>query len=184
MAALDDEAEWIRLCQTGDRAAFEQLVTRYQHMVHSLAYRMTGSLAEAEDLTQEAFLQAWRRIESFHGQARFSSWIHRITVNVCLNWHKRRTRREQTEQAWMTGAATPPASDEAGNDARQEMISDVQRALLKLHSRQRAAIFLTVYEELSHAEAARVLGCAEVTVSWRVFAARRKLKRLLNQKRR
>ncbi len=113
MAALDDEAEWIRLCQTGDRAAFEQLVTRYQHMVHSLAYRMTGSLAEAEDLTQEAFLQAWRRIESFHGQARVSSWIHRITVNVCLNWHKRRTRREQTEQAWMTGAATPPACDEA-----------------------------------------------------------------------
>ena len=141
-------------------------------MIHSLCYRMTGSMADAEDLAQETFIQAYQHRDSFRGGAKVSSWLYRIAINQCLNWRKRAARREQLHREWSQEERVT-ADDSA---ARGQQI---QEALLKLNPEQRAAVVLTMYDGLSHAEAAKVLGCAETTVSWRLFAARRTLKQLL-----
>ena len=162
--------------QNGDPAAFETLVRQHQRMIHSLAYRMTGSLADAEDLAQETFVRAYAQLPKYQGAAKFSTWLYRIAINTCLNWRQREQRRQVVHTLWAgdTEAARPEAgADHADQTGRSER---VQAALLRLPARQRAAIVLTVYDGLNHAEAAKALGCSETTVSWRVFAARRKLK--------
>ena len=171
MEKQDDEPGWIRASQEGDPQAFEALVGRYQRMIHALTYRMTGSMSDAEDLAQETFIQAYRRLGSFRGESKFSSWLYRIGVNTCLNWKKSQQRRDRLHQEW--------AEQPTGTDRDDETVSKVQAALLKLPPKQRAAVILTTYEEMNHAEAARALGCSETTVSWRVFTARKKLKEWL-----
>lgn len=176
----DTDPELVARSQRANPAAFEQLVRQHQHMVHALTYRMTGSLADAEDLAQETFIRAYRHIGSFNGASSFSTWLYRIAINTCLNWRQSEARRHQlyaraAEEFSVrnTGSHNPPAG-QAG---------EVQTALLKLPAKQRAAIVLTVYDGFNHAEAAHMLGCSETTVSWRIFAARRKLKRLLTASR-
>lgn len=173
MAAPDDEPDWIARSQLGDLAAFERLVERHQRMIHSLTYRMTGSLDEAEDLAQETFIQAFRHLGSYRAEACFSAWLCRIAMNLCLNWRKREQRRGQVHETWSQQAGT------VHSVPSEDLSRRVQEALLKLPAQQRAAVVLTAYEGLSHAEAARVLGCSETTVSWRLFAARAKLRRWL-----
>jgi RNA polymerase sigma-70 factor (ECF subfamily) len=176
----DADADLVLQTQKGSPAAFEVLVRQHQRMIHSLTFRMTGSLADAEDLAQETFLRAYAQIGTFRGTAKFSTWLYRIAVNTCLNWRQSEARRfelhldcaEEMSAQHLNGETAP-----AENQASQQ----VQSALLKLPAKQRAAIVLTIYDGLNHAEAAQVLGCSETTVSWRVFAARRKLKRWLSQ---
>jgi RNA polymerase sigma-70 factor (ECF subfamily) len=172
----DADADLVLKSQNGDPAAFEELVRNHQHMVHSLTYRMTGSLADAEDLAQETFIRAYGQIGSFRGASKFSTWLYRIAVNTCLNWRQSEARRFQL-QAHV--AEELSARQAGGENSSADGSNEVQGALLKLPAKQRAAVVLTIYDGLNHAEAARVLGCSETTVSWRVFAAKRKLKRLL-----
>jgi RNA polymerase sigma-70 factor, ECF subfamily len=178
MAAEHDETEWIRQSREGQAEAFAMLVRQHQRMVHSLTYRMTGSLSDAEDLAQEAFVRAWQHLDAFQGDSKFSTWLCRIAMNACLNWRQREGRRSAIHQTWADDTLNEPAADTSGA-ASTEQNHRVQAALDRLPAKQRAAIVLTVYQELSHAEAARALGCTEATVSWRVFAARNKLKRWL-----
>lgn len=168
----ENEKDCIDRSLRGDPDAFSSLVIKYQRMIHALTYRMTGSLADSEDLAQETFLQAHRQLANFRSEARFSSWLYRIAVNLCLNWRKRHQRREEVYQQWHASLEPDAQPDETVAQA-------VQEALMHLPPKQRAAIVLTIYDGLSHAEAARVLNCSETTVSWRLFAARRKLKSLL-----
>lgn len=161
--------------QKGDLAAFETLIREHQRMIHSLTYRMTGSLADAEDLAQEAFLRAYEQIGSFRGSAQFSTWLYRVAINTCLNWKQSEARRFRLH----AHAAEELSAQAGGESARDPQADEVQAALLKLPAKQRAAIVLTIYDGLNHAEAAQMLGCSETTVSWRVFAAKRKLKQLL-----
>ena len=172
MVATDEERACVELSQQGDPEAFEALVTKYQRMIHALTFRMTGSVADAQDLAQETFIQAFQQIGQFRGEASFSSWLYRIGVNKCLNWHKRERRKERLHEDWNV------RRDEA-SQADESLAQRAQEALMRLNPKQRAAMVLTIYDGLSHAEAARALGCAEATVSWRVFTAKRKLKRLL-----
>jgi RNA polymerase sigma-70 factor (ECF subfamily) len=173
----DADSELVVRSQQGDAAAFEELVCQHQRMIHGLTYRMTGSLADAEDLAQETFLRAYEQLGGFRGSAKFSTWLYRIAVNVCLNWRQSETRRQQL----YVRAAEELLAERAGNSSESagDQSADVQAALLTLPAKQRAAIVLTIYDGMNHAEAAEVLGCSEATVSWRVFAARRKLKKLL-----
>jgi|APCry1669193181_1035450.scaffolds.fasta_scaffold00972_17 RNA polymerase sigma-70 factor (ECF subfamily) len=174
----DPDEVLVRQSQAGDPAAFEELVRRHQKMIHSLTFRMTGSPADAEDLAQEAFIRAYGQVGSYRGEAKFSTWLYRITVNVCLNWRQREARRlryqisrdDTIAELWAAAGMSP---------GENEQCRRVQEALLKLPPKQRAAIILTVYDGFNHAEAGKALGCSETTVSWRVFAARRKLKRWL-----
>lgn len=168
----DDEQAEIRRSLQGDHEAFESLVRRYQRMIYALTYRMSGSAADAEDLTQDVFIRAHQELAGFRAEAKFSSWLYRIAINQCLNWRKRVARREQVHNDWQAENATPAAPPGA-------VAQLVTEALQQLPPKQRAAVVLTTYDGLNHAEAARVLGCSETTVSWRVFAARAKLKRLL-----
>ena len=174
----DADQDLVTRSQTGDPAAFETLIRNHQRMIHSLTFRMTGSTADAEDLAQETFIRAYEQIGAFRGTSKFSTWLYRIAVNTCLNWRQSETRRFQLHQdcaeeisGRSPNGETPPAHAHSSQQ--------IQAALLKLPAKQRAAIVLTIYDGLNHAEAAQVLGCSETTVSWRVFAARRKLKRCL-----
>ncbi len=172
MGELDEEQGLIRKSLQGDHAAFEALIMCHQRIVQSLTYRMTGSLADAEDLAQETFIQAFRQLAKYRGEARFSSWLYRIAMNLCLNWKARQIRQQQLLKDFSNDSIHENQRDGQRTQA-------VQAALLKLHPKQRAAVVLTIYDGLNHAEAAKILGCSETTVSWRVFAARRKLKKWL-----
>lgn len=178
MAAENDEREWIRQSREGQAEAFASLVRLHQRMIHSLTYRMTGSMSEAEDLAQETFVRAWQHLGTFQGEAKFSTWLCRIAVNASLNWRQRESRRSEVHQTWADDALSD-GPDHGALAAHGELNQRVQAAMNRLPAKQRATIVLTVYEELNHAEAARVLGCTEATISWRVFAARNKLKRWL-----
>jgi RNA polymerase sigma-70 factor (ECF subfamily) len=98
--------------------------------------------------------------------------LYRIAVNQCLNWRKRTARRDRLHREWSEETRDSRSDGPVGGQ-------EVQEALLKLNPKQRAAVVLTTYDGLTHAEAAKTLGCSETTISWRLFAARRKLKALL-----
>jgi len=176
-AEAEDRSLLLRTRQ-GDAEAFEVLIRQHQRMIYSLTYRMTGSAADAEDLTQETFLRAWRQIGSYRAAAKFSTWLYRIALNACLTWRQRETLRAQVQAGWAETNGAPELGGETAL-ARNETGRNLHAALLKLPAKQRAAVMLTLYDGLSHAEAAQVLGCSETTVSWRVFTARRKLRRRL-----
>jgi RNA polymerase sigma-70 factor (ECF subfamily) len=171
MPAIETSEQVVR-SRNGDPEAFAMLVAEHQRMIHALCFRMTGSMADAEDLAQETFIQAYRHLAGFRGEAGFGSWLYRIAVNHCLNWKKRHARQQELLNEWGRQELTESTSEEPARHP-------VQEALMKLPAKQRAAVILTTYDGLSHAEAAEALGCSETTVSWRLFAARRKLRRLL-----
>lgn len=172
MVATDNERELVLRSRHGDSEAFGALIRAHQRMIHALTYRMTGSLADAEDLAQETFIQAHQQLDQFRGDASFGSWLYRIAVNRCLNWRKREARHARLHEEWGREQAAATIPDEG-------LARRVQEALLQLKPKQRAAVVLTVYEGMNHAQAAHVLGCSETTVSWRLFTARARLKRLL-----
>lgn len=174
----DTDEALVLQCQNGSATAFEELVRRHQQMINALTYRMTGSLEDAEDLSQETFIRVYEQIRSYRGRAKFSTWLYRIAVNVCLNWRQREMRRMQVHADCAEALATQIAQAET-SQTRAGLGQRVHEALLRLPAKQRAAVVLTVYDGLNHAEAAQALGCSEATVSWRVFSARRKLKRWL-----
>lgn len=174
----DAENELLLQCRSGNAKAFEALVRNHQQMVHALTFRMTGSMADAEDLAQETFIRAYQQIRSFRGTAKFATWLYSIAVHACLNWRRGEARRFRAEANCAREMLEQTESNHSGN----AMADSAQAALMRLPARQRAAIVLTIYDGLSHAEAAHVLHCSETTVSWRVFAAKRKLKKLLGQR--
>jgi RNA polymerase sigma factor (sigma-70 family) len=95
MGAADEQDIWVEQSRNGDHAAFAALIRTHQPMIHSLTYRMTGSVADAKDLAQETFIRAYQQLDSFNGAAKFSSWLYRIAVNVCLDWQRREARRSR-----------------------------------------------------------------------------------------
>lgn len=181
MVETDDEQLLVTHSRNGDHAAFEALIKSHQTMIHALTFRMTGSTADARDLAQETFVRAYQQLDSFHGTSKFSSWLYRIAVNACLDWRRREKRRLMLHTNWSDAQANANSPTEPANDL-DDLSRDVQAALLKLPEKQRAAITLTVYGGKNHAEAAEILDCSETTISWRIFSARRKLKKILSAK--
>ncbi len=151
----------------------EAFIREHQRMIFSLCYRMTGSMADAEDLTQETFIVAHQQMNQFRAQAQVSSWLYRIGINRCLNWQKRQERQRKLHEE---RGQRRELEGRTSEDAR------VQEALMQLAPDERAAVALVIFDGLKHAEAAQALGCAETTVSWRIFNARRKLKKILSER--
>src|ERR1051325_6572166 len=115
--ADSDEEQWIRNSRAGDGAAYGNLVARYQQMIHAIAYRMTGSFDDAEDLAQETFVRGFQHLGDYRGDARFSTWLCRIAMNLCLNWRSREGRRSEIHNRWAADAYESGAgSGCAGND--------------------------------------------------------------------
>ena len=174
----DADGDLVLQSQNGGPAAFESLIRKHQRMVHSLTFRMTGSPADAEDLAQETFIRAYEQINSFNSGAKFSTWLYSIAIHACLNWRRNEARRFQAH-ARCAEEMIGQQAETGILPAESETAQQAQAALMKLPAKQRAAIVLTIYDGLNHAEAAKVLRCSETTVSWRVFAAKRKLKNWL-----
>jgi RNA polymerase sigma-70 factor (ECF subfamily) len=169
----DADNDLVLQSQNGSVAAFETLIRNHQTMIHALTFRMTGSSADAEDLAQETFISAHEQINHFKGGAKFSTWLYSIAVHACLNWRRNEARRFQTQANCAKEMLTQQTD---ADNLPNEMARQAQAALMKLPAKQRAAIVLVIYDGLNHAEAAKVLRCSETTVSWRIFAAKRKLK--------
>lgn len=160
----------------GDPAAVRALVARRLPRVTALAQRMLGEAAEAEDVAQEAFLKAWRQAPSWRpGLARFETWLHRVTLNLCYD--RLRKRRE-------TPVGTPPdrPDDGPGPDRglqAQDVGSRVGRAMQALPDRQREAIALCHYQELGNIEAAALMGVSVEALESLLSRGRRALRAAL-----
>lgn len=176
----------ISRARAGDRDAFEQIFNSYRNQVYSLAYRMTGNSSDAEDLTQEVFLQVMRKIGSFQGRSSFSTWLYRVTVNRSRDYMRSRKRipellsedQEAAERVGVPVAAAPAPAPESGAIA-SEAKRIVQDALIQLPVSLRAPLVLHELEGLEYREVARLLRLPVGTVKSRIFRGRLKLAELL-----
>jgi RNA polymerase sigma-70 factor (ECF subfamily) len=161
----------------GGREAFAELVRRHRHRVYGLVFRMAGNHSDADDLAQEVFLTAWRSIASFKRGSSFYTWLYRIAVNASLTFLKKRSREKARVEFSenLAGAAGACSSSPEGSSALGELRARADEAIAALPGHFRASFALVVGQGLSHAEAARVLGCSENTVSWRMHKARKLL---------
>jgi RNA polymerase sigma factor (sigma-70 family) len=168
---IDPDRDLVDRAAGGDRVAFESLLRRHYDRIHRLAWRLTGSASDAEDMAQEVCCTLVEKLGSFKGEAKFSTWPLGIVVNACRD-HRRRgvtLGRLRDRLSVLAGLAPPPD----GRDAFRR--SWLASELARLDPLLRDTVVLVVGEDLTHAEAARALGVAESTVSWRMHEARRQL---------
>lgn len=170
----------------GDLDSFNQLVVRWERPIYALAYRVIGREEEARDVVQEAFLRAYRSLGGFRGQAKFSSWLYRITLNLCRDWIRRHRRApfvETPEGVDMVELAGDTGATESVEDAaaRKNLGGFVSRALDALSEEQRTAIVLKEYQGLTFQEIADLLGCPLSTVKTRLYQGLVVLRRELEQ---
>jgi RNA polymerase sigma-70 factor (ECF subfamily) len=180
------DAQLIARCVVGDdRHAFAELVKRHQSSVRACLRKLTsGNAALSDDLAQETFILAWRNLKSFRQEARFSTWLYRIATN-CWLMHARKRHEEllgdrdaelADDDAESMSHGLESTGDHAGSAA---MKLDLERAMNVLTPQERAAIIQCYHNDLSHEEAAYVLGCPVGTVKTHVFRAKQKLKTAL-----
>jgi RNA polymerase sigma-70 factor (ECF subfamily) len=169
----DDAHELVRRAQAADREAFDVLYERNVGRVYAVCMRMCGSRQEAERLTQDVFVRAWTRLPTFRGESEFSSWLHRITVNIVLEdgrATRRRTQRvENVEQPGSLERAGPSGAD-------IHALMDLERAIARLPPGARQALVLHDIEGYKHEEIARLLGVAVGTVKAQLHRARKLLR--------
>jgi RNA polymerase sigma-70 factor (ECF subfamily) len=165
----------------GEIQPFEELFKVHHRRVYAVCLRMTGNAAEAEDLTQEVFLQMFRKLATFRGESTFSTWLHRLTVNhVLMHFRKRRSRRERlTEDSEVPERPVSPGVP--GSSPVLDRIA-LNEAILKLSPGYRAVFFLHDVEGLQHGEIAEILGCSVGTSKSQLHKARMKLRGLLRQR--
>jgi RNA polymerase sigma-70 factor (ECF subfamily) len=174
----DDVRSIVERAREGDRAAFGQLVKSYQRRVYITAFRMMGNYDDASDVAQEAFIRAYRGLDSFDFRSDFFTWLYRIVINVSLN-HLRQARRKRGIS--LQEAILPePLQQQAGDDPRKilefkQMMVATFQALDQLPDTQRATVVLVLMEGMPYREAAEILECSEGTVAWRMHEARKKL---------
>ncbi len=165
-----------RVLSGEDRHAFSELVRRHQSPVRAFLTRMTrGDTHRADDLSQETFLKAWQKLNTFRGDARFSTWLFGIAFNEFRN-----AGRARNEIAADDLANPPPESQTAATDARSRLRLDLTEALKRLNSSERAAILLCCQNGLSHEEAAQVLSCPLGTVKTNILRGKETLRRQLS----
>jgi RNA polymerase sigma-70 factor (ECF subfamily) len=168
----------------GDADSFNQLVLRWERPIYALAYRTIGREEDARDVCQETFLRAFRALPGFRGQAKFSSWIYRIALNLCRDWIRRERRTglvqppEDVDLMELAAAAEPSESIE-DLVARKDQIRAVERVMALLPEEQRTAIVLKEYHGLTFQEIADVLGCPLSTVKTRLYQGLSVLRREL-----
>jgi RNA polymerase sigma-70 factor (ECF subfamily) len=183
----DPDAALMQAFQRGDESAFETLVGRHRDRVFRLAYRYLGEASSAEDLAQETFLRVYRTRSSWRPEAKFSTWLYRVTANACLNEIRaRRARRavETTAPAAAGGAvapepADPAAPDPAGEALRAETAAVVREAVAALDEDQRTAVLLSKYEGLSYRELADAMQRSVPAVKSLLVRARANLRQAL-----
>jgi RNA polymerase sigma-70 factor, ECF subfamily len=182
---ISDE-ELVARSTGGDLDSFNQLVLRWERPIYALAYRVIGREDDARDVAQEAFLRAFRGLGGFKGEAKFSSWLYRITLNLCRDWI-RRQRRAPVSQApegidiiELAGEGDPGESIE-DLVARRQLGRAVGKIMALLPEEQRTAIILKEYHGLTFQEIADMLECPLSTVKTRLYQGLTVLRRQLQE---
>ena len=173
----------IQLAATGDMAAFEQVYRTYHRRVYAQCLRMTRSVAEAEDLTQEVFIQLYRKLKTFRGDSLFTTWLHRLTTNaVLMHFRKNASRPEQTTDDTETLNSFVGPHNHNSSSITDRI--DLDEAIRKLSPGYRAVLILHDVEGYEHHQISQMLGCAVGTSKSQLHKARMKLRRLLRPKKR
>lgn len=172
---LTDEADWIARAQRSDAKAFEALYRLHVDRVYSLCLRMTGNVSEAEDCTQEAFIQAWNKLELFRGDSAFGTWLHRIAVNSVLG----RMRKSKREQDRIQVAAETILSPLSAADTGE--LQDLTDAIDRLPAGARHVFVLHAVYGYSHEETGNMLDIAAGTSKAQLHRARRLLAQQLQE---
>lgn len=185
---MADEDPDLDRARQGDREAFGRLVQRYQRRVYAAALHILGNHSDADDVTQEAFVRAYRGLASFDGRADFFTWLYRITVNTALNAlrsDKRGAALQQRGNVEVSHVGGRPESlGQAGLSPAQQAqqtgeVARVLAAVSQLSASLRVTLVLATIEELPHKQIAEILEIPEGTVAWRVNEARRLLRQRL-----
>ena len=180
------EQELIRRAKQGDHSAFEQLLRNNQDRVFSLAFRMVNNREDAADLAQEAFLKAWQGLRTFQGESAFSTWVYRLTTNVCIDFLRKQKRRQDIEPvvslddlevSWAQPA--DHSQDPQRRLEREEMSRAVARGLEQLPDHQRQVLVMRELSGLSYQEIAEKLDLDLGTVKSRIARARLALRKIL-----
>jgi RNA polymerase sigma-70 factor (ECF subfamily) len=170
----------VRRSQEGNAAAFEKLVERHMRRVYNLCLRILGDPEEAADASQDTFLSAMRKLHTFRGEAAFTTWLHRVTVNACYDALRRKGRRPLLRVASEEDRPGPePAVPGHAEDV--ELSVDVARALREVPEEFRVALVLAEVEDLPYGRIAEILGVPVGTVKSRVFRGRAALGRALGE---
>jgi RNA polymerase sigma-70 factor (ECF subfamily) len=182
-AAARRDAELVERLKGGDAKALDELFRRYREPAYQIAYRLLGNAEDALDVVQEAFIHVMRGVEGFRGQASFKTWFYRIVTHAALDFRRARSVR-QTASLDTESAPEPPAErhgewppDEV---EMREFLDAIDRALMNVSEKNRAALVLYALEGMSYKEVAEVLGISVGTVMSRIFNARQRLRELLD----
>ena len=175
MASPDD---LVARAQAGDQKAFRELYRQHAGRVYALCLRLTGNASDADERTQDVFVRLWDKLRSFRGESAFSSWLHRLTVNVVLNERRTTGRREQRVMI----AEDPGALERNRGGGGSEGLSiDLERAIGELPDGAREVFVLFDIEGFGHAEIAALVGIAEGTSKAQLFRARQLLREKLER---
>jgi len=185
MTPWTDE-ELVARSKTGDIDSFNQLVKRWERPIFALAYRTLGREEDARDVTQETFLRAFRALSGFKGDAKFSSWLYRIALNLCRDWIRKERRAPivavpEGVDVEHLAAERGPVETVEDLAARAELSREVARAMDYLPSEQRQAIILKEYHGLTFQEIADLMRCPLSTVKTRVYQGLSTLRKQLGE---
>ena len=164
--------ELVRAAAAGDRGAFKELLELHYDRIFRFSFRLTGCREEAEDLTQDICLALPAKLRSFRGKARFTTWLYRVAMNAAHDRRRRAMSRTKAAEGWgdwevnRRAAATDRATD----------LDWLRRSMTALPADLRDTVALTIEGEMTHAQAAEVLGISEGTVSWRLSEVRKRLR--------
>jgi RNA polymerase sigma-70 factor (ECF subfamily) len=180
------DEELVSRSRGGDVDSFNQLILRWERPIYALAYRVIGREEDARDVCQETFLRAFRALPGFKGQAKFSSWLYRIALNLCRDWIRRQRRAplvqvpEGVDPADLAAEREPTESIE-DLVSRRELSAIVEEAMALLPDEQRTAIILKEYHGMTFQEIADLQGCPLSTVKTRLYQGLSVLRRHLEQ---
>lgn len=180
------DAELIRLSREGDQAAFGELVKRHRDRVYGQVYKMLSNPDEALDLSQDVWVKAWTRLYQFQGDSPFTTWVTRIAINVCLDYHRKRQRRpeedsieELTEKSG-EGSWTPVVEVDPQQELdRAERKTLILKALDQLSEEQRTVLELMYVKQSEYKEIAREMDCSIGTVMSRLFYGKKALGKII-----
>jgi len=181
LRAMSDDDQLLSRAVAGDTEAFRLVYERHRVDVARLVYRMLGAKSDLDDVVQEVFVQVYRSLKDFRGQSKFSTWLHRVTVNVVL-MHRRaaRSRPAYAEEAPsdVSGDEDAPLPDEEAD--RRERMRAFARLLERLPEKKRVVFILHELEGIAPVEIAKIVGAPVLTVRTRLFYARREIEAMLD----
>jgi len=188
-ALVPADADLVAKTLAGDRRAFDVLILRYQRQAVAVSYRLLGNTNDALEVTQDAYLKAYKGLSTLQKPGAFAGWLMRIVSNLSLNYRRSRKTRQQLplddmlgneENAHGSAVGLGGTSDNPLHQLQsREMGAKLQQALKQLPDKQRQAILMFTIEELPQKEVAEALGCSVEAVKWHVFQGRKKLKEIL-----